>query len=337
MPYHSSTAVSNPSRTHSRRRFALGAAAALAVASAAAWALAEPAPPAQARPNLAQMGKGAFWGIFRAGAHDRIDDALFPLTAAFLQDPTSGETALLIAHAHLWRVAERARSPKAMADPRITDSLVLARHYFQQAARLLPDDRRIDGWLASTELALGTVHGNPDDTSKGKQRLIEAWQAYPAFNGFTFGHMLSSSPRESEPFAMARKAMWSTIASCSRGTITPDAPTAPDTLDLAKAADPACWNSEKAPHNFEGFWWSVGLIEAKAGNADTARACFDNARLAPSFTSWPYREPFEADAAALDQLIESFAAAEPQAEQRLLVNAAHSCMACHQATPNRPR
>lgn len=330
MKNRTSPAVAPPSR---RRRSALTIV--LAAAAAAGLTLANPAP--SASPNLAQQGKGAFWGLFRAGMYDRIDDALLPLTAAFLQDHTNGETALLIAHAHLWRAAERTRNPRTHTDPRITDSIILARHYFEQAARLLPDDRRIDGWLASTELALGAIHGDPDDTSRGTQRLREAWQSYPAFNGFTFGHMLSTAPRDSDTFAMARKAMWSTVASCSRGTITPDAPTASEMLELAKAADPACWNSEKAPHNFEGFWWSVALIEAKAGNADTARACFDNARLAPSFASWPYRETFETDASGLDQLIASFAATEPQAEQRLLINTAHSCMACHQATPNRPR
>lgn len=40
----------------------------------------------------------------------------------------------------------------------LTDHLILAERYFEEARRLAAGDERIPGWLGGVQLALGTVH-----------------------------------------------------------------------------------------------------------------------------------------------------------------------------------
>lgn len=305
-----------------------------------ALATAPPKPHHAAESEDARQAKALFWSAFSGGRYEDVGEVLVPLTAAYLAYPYDPELALLIAHAHLWRVSERERSEQAGGDPTITDSLVLARYYFEQAQRLDPSDTRIAGWLASCDLALGTVHNEQLFIRRGYFSLKDAWKSHPAFNGFTFGYAMSGTDRASEQFQEGLAAMWSSVRRCTDGRMSPEQPSTatavPDPAALAEV-DPACWNSARAPHNYEGFWWTLALMEAKNGRTQAAAACFQNARASPNYAQWPFRTEMESDEARLDALAAGFAAGDAATEERLVFNAPYACMACHEASEPPPQ
>src|SRR5215471_241176 len=76
----------------------------------------------------AKEANAAFWNTFHRGSYEDIPRVMDGLSAAYLQDPGDAETALHLAHTHLWRVAERARMVEV--PPTITDDIVVAHKYF---------------------------------------------------------------------------------------------------------------------------------------------------------------------------------------------------------------
>jgi hypothetical protein len=292
-----------------------------------------PPKPAHISPKPEAAGaKAAFWDAFSAGRYDQIPQVLTRLTAAYLEYPYDPELALLTGHAHLWRVGERARDEAASSNPNITDDLIVAAFYFDQAARLSPDDQRIKGWLGGSELALGTVHNEQRLIRQGYFRTRDAMQAYPEFNGFTLGNTMSGADRNDERYAEALDAMWRTVVQCSKGRAGPDSPDYSHVAPIREQVnpDPACWNVPKAPHNFEGFWWALGIMEFKAGNAERGSAALRNAALSPTYAAWPFRQRLEQDLSEAEALTQAFKSGDKSAEERLLFRSAASCMACHQ-------
>lgn len=292
-----------------------------------------PPKPAHVSPKPeASAAKAAFWQAFHAGRYEQIPQVLVQLTAAYLDYPYDPELALLVAHSHLWRVSERARDKETTGDPTVTDDLIVAAFYFDQAARLTPGDERIQGWLGSCELALGTVHNEQRLIRQGYFRTRDAMHAYPEFNGFTLGFTMSGADRKDERYSEALEAMWRSVSECSNGKAGADEPDysklAPKQAGLN--ADPACWNTPKAPHNFEGFWWTLGLMELKAGNVERGKAALRNAALSPVYSGWAYQERLERDMNEADSLAAAFAKGEASAEGRMIFGSAMSCVACHQ-------
>lgn len=102
---------------------------------------------------LSDQAKQTFWDALHGGHYEQAPEALRLLTAAYLENPRQPEISLLLAHAHLWTIAERFRNQDL--DPRITDHAILAERYFTEAHRLNPEDHRIPGWLGGVKLALG--------------------------------------------------------------------------------------------------------------------------------------------------------------------------------------
>ena len=76
--------------------------------------------------------------------YDNIARVQMPLTAAYLETPGDPRLALLLAHTHLWKLAERARL--ATVPPEITDHAVLAEQHFEEARRLAPEDAQDGIW-----------------------------------------------------------------------------------------------------------------------------------------------------------------------------------------------
>lgn len=297
-----------------------------------ATATAPPKPAHQSPKPAAAAAKSAFWDAFHAGRHEQIPQALTQLTAAYLEYPYDPELALLIAHTHLWRVSERARDESVSGDPTVTDDLVVAAFYFDQAERLTPRDRRIDGWLGSCELALGTVHNEQRLIRQGYFRTRDSMRAYPEFNGFTLGFTMSGADRSDERYAEALEAMWRAVEECSGGKANARAPDYSRWVAEQSRLnpDPACWNSPKAPHNFEGFWWTLGVMELKAGNVERGRRALANAKLSPDYKTWAFRDLLERDLAEAEQIGHAFATGAPGIENRLLFGSPASCVACHQ-------
>src|SRR5262245_39132497 len=119
--------------------------------------------------SMSQKAKDAnakFWDAFHGGRYEQIPEVLEALTAAYIENPRDAETAAHIGFLHIWRLSEQARLDTRSAT--ITDHIVLSRKYFAEAVRLAPDDWRFKGFLASMEIAEGSLDGD----SRHSRRIV---------------------------------------------------------------------------------------------------------------------------------------------------------------------
>jgi hypothetical protein len=282
------------------------------------------------RSETASKADELFWNMFHKGEYDKIQDALGVLTAAYLRTPNDAKTAAHIAWLHNWRIAERARMESPPAT--ITDDTILARRYFQEAVKLDPSDARYLGFLAGHTLAEGALHKDERLSREGYFMLLDAIKAWPEFNLFTGGYVMSRLPADSSRFREGLKWQWHTLDKCIEGTLDRANPDysrymAKETTEGRKRV---CWNSWIAPHNFEGFFLNMGDMLVKSGNWQTAQQIYANARLSRTYATWRYQSVLEdrIDRAQANVALLNAEGGTPKL--RMMINSEFSCMACHQ-------
>jgi hypothetical protein len=313
--------------------FVLGATAALAPAGCSAVAVAT-APAKRAVADESPAAKDAdstFWATLHAGRYDDIAPALDKLEGAYLAHPEDPRTAAHIGFLHIWRISERAR--KAELSPTITDDMMLARRYFDEAVALDPSDARFRGFLAATTLAEGKLHHDERLTRRGFFAMKDAVDAWPEFNLFTRGYTMSGLPYDDARYADAVADQWTTLDVCADG-VRVDRRTADFSpyMRLEKREGPkrACWNSWIAPHNFEGFFLNMGDMLVKAGEPATARNVYAQAKLAKEYAEWPYRDLLDRRIEQAEANVALFRSPGADRERRMMVESAFSCTGCHQ-------
>jgi hypothetical protein len=285
------------------------------------------------RTALAVQADELFWATLHHGEYQQIPSALEALNGAYFTSPTDAVTAAHIGFLHIWRLSERHRLEAVPAS--ITDDAVLARRYFEEAVALKPDEPRYLGFLASATLAEGSIHQDQRLTRRGYFMLLDAIKAWPEFNLFTAGYVMSAQPADSSNFHQALEWQWRDLDACVSATMDRKNPDFSRFMSLAtnEGKKRACWNSWVAPHNFEGFFLNMGDMLVKSGDWQSARRIYENARLSPSYAQWPYREVLEArirDAADNGAAFNLSNEASVPAGKLMMINSAFSCMACHQ-------
>nr|MBI3614027.1 hypothetical protein [Nitrospirota bacterium] len=285
---------------------------------------ADPAPT-----SLSKQAKDSFWEALHGGHYDRLPEVRRLLTAAYLENPRNPEISLLLAHAHLWTIAERARLQEL--PPGITDHAILAEKYFAEASRLNPDDHRIPGWLGGVKLALGQIHRDEQLTREGYFMLHDAIQAFPEFNDFSAGYVLSSKPKDDAKFREGLEDMWDNLDRCAGERIDRTNPDYRKYLAQETQSGPkrVCWNSRIAPHNLEGFFLNMGDMLVKNGQPALASRIYVIATLSKSYASWPYRSLLEARLTQTESRAQLFQTSDPTQHPEIMFNSAHACTACH--------
>lgn len=283
--------------------------------------------PAASNSELADQATDAFWATFHDSLYDNLEPVVFQLTAAYLEQPRDPEIALLLAHAHFWKLAERRRKDP---DPRVTDSLLLAEKYFEEAARLDPSDDRILGWLGGVRLAIGDVHQDAKSTTQGFFDLKESVRRWPQFNGFSMGYVMMQLPPGHRRYDEGVKAYWRSVDSCAGRKVDRANPDfKPYVADEWKGRRAVCGNSWIAPHNFEGFFMGMGDALLKSGDVKAARVLYENAKLAPRYEQWPYRKELEERVQGLEARAARYADSEPNNDPLTMVETEYACTGCH--------
>jgi hypothetical protein len=274
-----------------------------------------------------------FWSTLHAGEYSRIGPALEAQTAAYLATPTDATSAAHVGFLHIWKVSERLRVAPAPAT--ITDDIVLARRYFEEAVELNPGDARYLGFLASTTLAEGNINQDERLTRRGYFMLLDSIEAWPEFNLFTAGYVMSAQPAGSARFKQALQWQWETLDVCVGEKV--DRHTGSYAqymkLETREGKKRVCWNSTIAPHNFEGFFLNMGDMLVKSGDVETARRIYANAKLSATYAEWSYREVLEErirDAAANVSAFNAPVDESGQGDRQIMVASRFACMACHQ-------
>jgi len=308
----------------------LPACAAMAVATAPS----KPLQPANTAPAAA--ADAAFWSALHGGRYDDIGPVLEGLTREYLEHPGDPHLAAHVAFLHVWRLGERARLERPRAT--VTDDITLARRYFEEASKLAPDDPRFRGFLASVTMAEGSIHHEEAIVRRGYFEMEEAVSAWPEFNLFTRGYVLSSQPAGSERFRRAVDDQWRTFEVCFDAHVDREHPElAPFMkLETTEGWKRACWNSWIAPHNLEGFFLNMGDMIVKDGKAEVARRVYAQARLSRTYATWPYRDVLERRITQADANVERFGAPDApkdgDPERRIMFETPFACMGCHQAS-----
>ena len=293
---------------------------------------------APSRSDAAKKADALFWATLHDGRYENIAQALDAQTAAYLKNPNDAVTAAHAGFLHIWRLSESARLETVA--PTITDDAVLARKYFQEAVSLDPTDARYLGFLGSAELAEGAIHQDEKLTRQGYYKLLDGIRAWPEFNLFTAGYVMSGQPHASSRYADALEWQWQTLDACVGERVSRQEPSFAPYMarETTTGAKRACWNSWIAPHNFEGFFLNMGDMLVKSGDWQTARKIYANARLSPTFATWPFRTQLEGRIVDASSNVEAFRAprgASQTGAVTMMGRSAFSCVACHQSAPAR--
>ena len=282
------------------------------------------------RSEAASKADDLFWETFHNGEYDEIWRALDVLTSAYLRTPNDAKTAAHIAWLHNWRVAERARMDSIPAT--ITDDTIVARRYFQEAVKLDPSDVRYLGFLAGHTLAEGTLHQDERLTREGYFMLLDAIKAWPEFNLFTGGYVMSRLPADSPRFREGLEWQWQTLDMCIDGKLDRTNPDYSPYMvkETTEGKKRVCWNSWIAPHNFEGFFLNMRDMLVKSGDWTTAQKIYANARLSKTYASWEYQTVLEDRLTRAQVNVRLFNARDGAPKARIMINSEFACMACHQ-------
>lgn len=289
--------------------------------------------PSIARGKAAEQADALFWKTLHDGQYDQIPVVLNALTAAYLENPNDAITAAHIGWTHVWRLSERARMAEIPAT--ITDHAVLSRRYFEEAVRLNPTEARYLGFYASMLLAEGAIHKDEKLTRKGYFTLLDSIKAFPEFNYFTAGYVMSDRPYGSERFKEGLEYQWLDVDVCVGEKVDRQNPDYQKYMHLETKEGPkrVCWNSWIAPHNFEGFFLNMGDMLVKSGDWQTAQKIYANARLSAGYAQWKFRDVLEERIAQAEASVAMFNA-PPDAARRMakpiMGQSAFSCVGCHQ-------
>jgi translation initiation factor 2 beta subunit (eIF-2beta)/eIF-5 len=306
-----------------------------AVLAGCEYAAVQTAPKKQAAASRTEAALNAdrlFWETLHGGDYAGIPKALEVLTAAYLENPGDAVSAAHVGWLHIWRLAERARMQSV--PPTITEDAVMARKFFQEAVSLNPSEARYLGFLASAMMAEGSIHKDEKLVRQGYFRMLDSVKAWPEFNLFTAGYVMSRQPRDSERFKEGLENQWRNMDLCvgekiDRKVVGYEKYMALQTTEGVKRV---CWNSWIAPHNFEGFFLNMGDMLVKSGDWQTGQKIYATAKLSPDYGNWKYRGVLEERIREAESNVRVFNAQESPTDKkigRMMANSEFACMACH--------
>lgn len=274
-----------------------------------------------------------FWNAFHNGEYGKIPELLEVYKAIYVENPGHYQSAARIGFIHTWALSERRRLKSI--PPSITDHATLCQKYFKEAYSM-KDDPRYLGFWSSCILAEAEIHGNERDLRKGYFLMKDAIAAWPEFNNFTGGYVLSNQEYDSDLISTAADWLWSNLDACTDEKVDRDNPNYAKymTKETLKGSKRVCWNSNKAPHNFEGFFLNMGDLLVKQGYPKKAKIIYANAKLSNTYQSWAYAGVLEERIRNAEQNVKEFrkvvSAGSLPSHPISMFNSAYSCMACHQ-------
>lgn len=282
------------------------------------------APPLDDVPAVA-----AFRAALETGSYEALPDVLEALARADEAEPDDPAVTLALGLANLWGVAELGRTEPVDAAQAGVYAFA-ARTHLERARELSPDDARIDGWIGSVLIGIGTNIANADLVQDGYDEIDRGVQRDPAFNSFVEAFSYARKPAGDPDFPRSVDAFFRTVEVCGLG-VTRDDP------QLTSAGEPpaagvssACTNGPAMPHNLEGFWLFGGDILLKAGELSTAVALYENAALEGRARGWPHVAVAEQRSADARDWASRLADADATNDPLLAWQSPNQCVLCHE-------
>jgi hypothetical protein len=279
------------------------------------------------RSPAAIAADSVFWHTFHGAQYDSIQPAIEALTQAYLATPNDAMTAAHLGWLHIWRISEHSRLERTPAS--ITEDMALARRFFEEAVKLDPSDARLLGFLASARMGEGSIEGDEQLSRLGYFTMLDAIKAWPAFNYFTGGYVMSGQPADSKQFHEALDWQWLNLDACTKAHVNR---ATGDLSDLMSNVTDrrACLNTWIAPHNGEGFFLNMGDMLVKSGDWKLAQKVYANAKLLPEYPTWKFAPVLEERIRNAEANVARFKGKDPDPRTGLMNSSAFSCMGCHQ-------
>lgn len=297
--------------------------------------------------ELTECADQYLWDNFHQGNYDSIPSILHKLHEVKIKYPENADVTAHLGFIYLWGFSERSR--KSKQDPAILKNVFLSNYYFKEAIRLNPDDPRLFGFQAATDICEGALSKNYRLILKGYATGFNSIKKWPQFNKFAVSLVSSQLNRNSLLYKLAVKYQWELVDDCSCKTLdketilkNPDAVFSALMTELASSRDMntrrACWNSWIAPHNLEGFFLNFGDMLVKDGKTEEAKIIYSAAKLAPSYNDWVYKPVLEQrlNDIALNKTVfdKRPELLDLQGNRQIFINSEFSCMGCHQMSKN---
>lgn len=281
-----------------------------------------------ATPQALPPSVAAFREAFEAQRYASLPDHVAELETAAAEAPEDPAIALTLALANLWGAAEIGRIGGDPAREALHAVAALAQ--LEHAQTLAPEDARIQGFIGSVHMRIGSRTGNAALVEQGLAEIEAGAARHPEFNEFVRLLMLSRMERDSPGFAAAFEATRRTMEACGLPVTEENPSLALDhQREGVEGPDRVCWNGPRALHNFEGTWLYVGDLYTKAGRPDLARAFYGNARTFPSYATWGFQDLLEQRIADADSAAARFADNDPANDPELIADSNVQCSVCH--------
>ncbi len=236
-------------------------------------------------------------------------ETLRRLTEAALTPDPKPRDVLFLALNHLWIVAEG--EPDAVT--RFQHG-VLAVHWFDRAAVLLPEDDRISGWRNAAAWGVAQVEGRREASDAALEKLADLALQDPCFHSVALGIASFGFPRGSEEFKRAHAAMEAAFE--------------------CKGDNPSIEDRPHWPHNVHGFLVALADYRLKSGDIRGAESALVIAEAREGFDRWPFRGMVEKRMTDLREHAALFANDDPEDDPAFVFAPAGpaSCRACHGAS-----
>jgi hypothetical protein len=174
---------------------------------------------------------------------------------------------------------------------------------------------------------------DPARLAGGEAALDASVAQDPEFSLFNRARLVFDLPPGSPDAADRLDDFWKKLDACAGEPVDRAA------FDLAKylaqmtttGPGRVCWNTEHTPHGVEGFFLYMGDALVKRGDAATARQIYGNARVSPSYASWPFRAQLDDRIANADAWAALLSDGDPTHDPTLISAATDACASCHAA------
>jgi len=235
---------------------------------------------------------GAAYEALVAANHEALPQIIAALDESVARDPNDAASAFYAGVMRLWRLTrarpDRNRDLAQMAlDAR--DAVAL----LETATALRPESEHAAAFLGIAQVGIGAFVGDEVRIEQGRQILDGAVPLNPAYVHGVRALVFGALPRAHPLFQQAIDGVRRSLEAC--GSVGGGE----QGLTFAYAAGPlpsaqrVCNDSGIVAHVWEGLFLTFGDILVKQGEADKARAAYENAKASPAYDTWLLREPLE--------------------------------------------
>lgn len=286
-----------------------------------------------------------FLAAFHDGEYHRIDEFIGRFSALIPNGDITAASPKVMARLgflNIWRFGERYRMlpvPGAEfpleAQAQIQQGIGACSMLFQGAAEASPHNAVYRGFAAICSLAFGQATESPEVIVKALELGADAIRRNPEFNLFTLGYVLSAQPVGTRQFGLGLEMLWRNLDVCFDEKIDRKNPDIRKYLKnyIVSGNKKYCLNSDIAPYNFEGFFLVLGDVLVKAGKPDVAKVMYGNAKLLPSYQTWPLRQTLEQRITNANNLVAPFAELvnmmQRPIQASIIFDSPDNCMVCH--------